>query len=206
MKRRRRGEKGRVHTFRPPGSQAWWVRYTINGVQHRRNTGHTDEAQALVFAANTARLVGLAQGESSLDEKQRLFEIAQGFLKDIHELEGKGASLGKDRNLPTVRHWFNRRLEEMTNGSDGDDRHLKPSSLARIENVHGRWLAHLEGLPVPLADAPINRISPDEVKSFLTESRKQGLSGATRRYGCRSGCAGRGSPQAGTRFCVTGLR
>jgi integrase len=166
----------------PPRSQTWWIRYTINGVQHRRNTGHTDEAQALVFAANTARLVGLAQGESSLDEKQRLFSIAEGLLKDIRELEGKGESLGRDKNLPTVRQWFDRRLEEMKNGSDGDDRHLKASSLARIENVHGRWLAHLEGLPVPLADAPMNRISPDEVRSFLAESKKQGLSGATRRY------------------------
>jgi len=158
------------------------VRYTINGVQHRRNTGHTDEAQALVFAANTARLVGLAQGESTLDEKQRLFEIAQGLLKDIHELEGKGESLGRDRNLPTVRQWFDRRLNEMKNGSDGDDRHLRESTLARIKNAHDRWLAYLEGLPVNLADLPINRITPEDAKGFLAEGRNQGLSGSTRRY------------------------
>ncbi len=59
MKGRHRGEIGRVHTYMPPRSQTWWIRYTINGVQHHRNTGHTDEAQALVFAANTARPVGL---------------------------------------------------------------------------------------------------------------------------------------------------
>jgi integrase len=127
-------------------------------------------------------MVGLAQSDSPLDEKQRLFEIAHGLLQDIRELEGKAESLGKDRNLPTVRQWFNRRLDEVKTGSDGDDRHLKASSLARIENVHGRWLAHLEGLPVNLADSPLNRIGPDEVRSFLSAGKLQGLSGATRHY------------------------
>jgi hypothetical protein len=64
----------------------WWVRYTIDGGQHRRNSGHSDETQALIFAATTARMVGLAQSDSSLDEKQRLFEISQGLLKDRRDL------------------------------------------------------------------------------------------------------------------------
>lgn len=123
-----------VHVYMPPRGKTWWIRYTLDGVQHRTSAGHTDESEARVFAATTAHMVGLAQDESFLDEKQRLFEVAHGLLKDIRELEGKAESPGKDRNLPTVRQWFNRRLDEMKNGSDGDD---CPPSVAIAHGLHG---------------------------------------------------------------------
>ena len=90
MKRRRRGENGAVHVYRPPGSQTWWVRYTIDGAQHRRNSGHADEAQARIYAATVARMVGMASSES-LDEQRRLLEIARG----VRSLEGNVERLGQ---------------------------------------------------------------------------------------------------------------
>jgi len=180
MKRKRR-ENHTVHTYLPPKSHVWWIRYTHDGKQHRLNTGFADEGQARIFAAKTARMLGMATSES-LDEKKRLLEIAEDLIKGIRELEGKGESLGMDKNLPSVRQWFNRRLDEMSNGADGDDRHVKQSSLLRIQNVHDRWLNYLEKLPLNLADSPISRVGPDEVKGFLADGKKQGLSGSTRRY------------------------
>lgn len=178
--KRRRSNNGRANIYKPPGGQTWWVRYTINGVQKRRNTGHTDESQARIFAATTARMVGLAQSES-LDEKQRLLEIATDLVKGIRELDAKSASLVREK-MPTVRQWFTRHFDEIKNGTNGDDRHLKPGSVQRIQTVHDSWLTHLDGLPVKLADTPLNRIGPDEVKGFLAVAKQLGFSGSTRRY------------------------
>jgi hypothetical protein len=181
MKRRRRGDNGGVHVYKPPGAQTFWIRYQQDGVQRRRNTGHSDESQARIFAATAARMVGLAQSES-LDQQRKLLEIAEELIRSVRGLEGNVERLGRDRIVPSVRQWFNSTLEEMTNGANGDDRHLKDSSIERIQNVHDCWLQYLAGLQVNLADAPVNRIGPDEVRGFLAMKKAEGFSGSTRRY------------------------
>jgi hypothetical protein len=114
--KRRRGEKGGVQIYKPPGGQTWWIRYTKDGRQHRRNTGHVEEGQARIFAATVERMLGFAQS-GSLDEKQRLLEIAEELIGEIRDLKGKTVQLGKDRNVPTVREWFTRLADEQKNVS-----------------------------------------------------------------------------------------
>src|SRR5436853_2712045 len=75
MKRRRRGDNGGVHVYKPPRARTFWIRYAQDGVQRRRNTGLANESQARIFAATAARMIGLAQCES-LDEQRKLLEIA----------------------------------------------------------------------------------------------------------------------------------
>ena len=77
--------------------------------------------------------------------------------------------------MPTVCEWFTRLTDGFRNGANGDDRHLKASSLARIQNVHDKWLRYLERLEVNLADAPLNRIGPDEVQGFLAAGKVHGV-------------------------------
>jgi integrase len=126
-------------------------------------------------------MVGLAQSES-LDEQRKLLEIAEELIKGIRGLEGNVEQLGRHGVMPTVREWFDRTLEEMTNGANGDDRQLKAASVERIQNVHNHWLQYLAGLQVNLADAPLPRIGPDEVRGYLAMKKAAGFSGSTRRY------------------------
>jgi len=178
MKRRRRGSNGGVHLFQPPKSKVWWIRYTQGGVQKRCSTGHLDESRARIYAANVARMVGLATSDD-IEEKRKLLEICDGLIKSIRELESSSVT---EKNLPTVRQWFEQNLDELTGGRNGDDRQVKESSIQRIKNVHDGWLKHLSSLPMPMADATINRIGPDEVKGFLAGLKAEGFSGKTRLF------------------------
>jgi len=181
MKRQRRGKKGETHLFRPDGSKTWWIRYTANGKRHRTNTGKTDEADARVYAANVSRMVGLANSDN-LDEKRRLLEIVRELISEIPELESEAAHITPARHVPTVREWFKRELDAMRQNGGGDDRQVKAVSAARVEQVVEDFLDYLKALPVNLADAPLNRIGPDDVSGFLTEYKSKGYSGASRKF------------------------
>jgi len=45
-----------------------------------------------------------------------------------------------NKNMPTVRHWFMRYLDEIEDGTNSDDRHLKKSRLERIKTVYDSCL------------------------------------------------------------------
>ncbi len=179
MKRERRGKKGEVHLFQPSGSTAWWVRYTANGKRHRRNTGKADEGEARIFAANVARMVGLASSDD-LEEKRRLLEIVRELVQEIPELESEAAHVTPVKHLPTAREWFKRELDAMRQNSSGDDRHLKAVSVARVEQVVDDFLVYLKAQAVNLADAPLNRVGSDDVGGFLSDYKAKGYSGASR--------------------------
>jgi integrase len=181
MNRQRRGKKGEVHLFQPSGSATWWIRYTANGKRHRTNTGKDNEGEARIFAANVARMVGLANSDS-LDEKRRLLEIAQELVREIPELESEAAHTTPTKHLPTAREWFKRELDAMRQNGSGDDRHLKAVSVARVGQVVDDFLAYLQAQPVNLADAPLNRVGPDDVGGFLSDYKAKGYSGASRKF------------------------
>jgi len=134
MKRQRRGKKGEVHIFRPTGSATFWIRYTANGKRQRYNTGKDDEGEARIFAANVARMVGLANS-GTLDEKRRLLEIVRELVRGIPELESEAAHTIPAEHLPTVREWIKRELEAMRKNTSGDDRQVKTVSVARVGQV-----------------------------------------------------------------------
>jgi integrase len=181
MKRQRRGKKGEVHLFQPNGSASWWVRYTANGKRHRRNTGKADEGEARIFAANVARMVGLANSDN-LDEKRRLLEIIRELVREIPELESEAAHVTPTKHLPTAREWFKRELDAMRQNSSGDDRHVKAVSVTRVEQVVDDFLDYLKAQAVNLADAPLSRIGPDDVGGFLSDYKAKGYSGASRKF------------------------
>lgn len=181
MKAQKRRKKGEVHVFQPAGSTAYWVRYTVNGVRKRQNTGKTSEAEARIFAAQVGRMVGLANSDN-LDEKRRLLEICRELLRDMPELETEAAHLTATKNLPTVREWFTRELDAMRHNTTGDDRELKAASITRVGQVVEDFIAYLKAQPVNLADAPLNRIGPDDVKGFLTDLKGKGYSGKSRLF------------------------
>lgn len=181
MKRQRRGKKGEVHLFQPRGSASWWIRYTANGRQYRRNTGKTSEGEARIFGANVARMVGLANSDN-LDEKRRLLVIVRELVREIPELESEAAHITPIKHLPTVREWFKRELDAMRQNTGGDDRQLKAVSVARIGQVVDDFLAYLKAQGVNLADAPLNRVGPDDVGGFLSDYKAKGYSGASRKF------------------------
>jgi integrase len=155
------------------------VRYTVNGKRKRKNTGKATEAEARIFAAQVSRMVGLASSDS-LEEKRRLLEIASELLRNIPGLDTEVTHLTAAKNLPTVREWFTRELDAMRQNTDGDDRELKATSIARVGHLVKDFLAYLKAQPVNLADAPLNRIGPDEVKGFLSDYKAKGYSGKSR--------------------------
>ena len=181
MKRQRRGKKGEVHLFQPDGSTAWWIRYTSNGKKHRHNTGKTSEGDARIFAANVARMVGLANSDS-LDEKRRLLEIVGELVREIPELESEAVHVTPAKHVPTVREWFKRELDAMRQNGSGDDRQLKAVSVARVEQVVEDFLEYLKALPVNMGDAQLNRVGPDDVSGFLAHYKSKGYSGASRKF------------------------
>jgi hypothetical protein len=162
MNRQRRGKKGEVHLYQPSGSATCWIRYTANGKRHRTNTGKYNEGEARIFAANVARMVGLANSDG-LDEKRRLLEIVRELVGVIPELESEAAHVTPEKHLPSTREWFKRELGAMRQNGSGDDRHLKAVSIARVEQVVDDFLDYLKAQPVNLADAPLNRVGPDDV-------------------------------------------
>jgi len=181
MTAKRRGKRGEVHLYRPGRSATWWARYTANGKRYARNTGKTNEGEARIFAANIARMVGLANSDA-LDEKRRLLEIIRELVKEIPELESDAAHVIPVKHLPTVREWFTRELDAMRQNASGDDRQLKAVSIARVGQVVDDFLAYLKAQPVNLADAPLNRVGPDDVSGFLAHYKGQGYAGASRKF------------------------
>ncbi len=181
MRAQKRGKKGEVHVYQPSGSASFWVRYTVNGKRQRQNTGKATEAEARIFAAQVGRMVGLASSDN-LDEKRRLLEIARELLRELPELETEAAHLTATKNLPTVREWFTRELDAMRHNTSGDDRELKAVSIARVGQVVEDFIAHLAAQQVNLADAPLNRIGPDDVKGFLSDYKGKGYSGKSRLF------------------------
>jgi integrase len=181
MRAQKRRKKGEVHVYKPTGSATFWLRYTVNGKRHRRNTGKASEAEARILAAQVGRMVGLANSET-LDEKRRLLEIARELLLEIPELETEATHLTASKNLPTVRAWFTSELDAMRQNAGGDDRRVKAVSVRRVGQVLDDFLAYLKAQPVNLADAPLNRIGPDDVGQFLADYKAKGYSGASRKF------------------------
>jgi len=181
MKRQRRGKKGEVHPYQPRGSATWWIRYTANGKRYRRNTGKVNEGEARIFGANVARMVGLASSDG-LDEKRRLLEIVRELVRDIPELESEATHVMPAKHFPTAREWFKRELDTMRQNGSGDDRQLKETSVARVEQVIDDFLEYLRAQPVDLADAPINRVGAADVSGFLVHYKTKGYSGASRKF------------------------
>jgi integrase len=177
----KRGRKGEVHLFRPTRSDTFWVRYTVNGERHRRNTGKESEADARIFAAQVARAVGLANSDD-LDEKRRLLEICRELMQDIPELEAAAAQLTATRHLPTTRAWFDRELGSMRQNRSGDDRQLKAATIARVAQVLNDFLAFLKAQPMNLSDEPLSRIAPDDIRGFLADYKAKGYSGSSRKF------------------------
>ncbi len=180
MKTKRRGRKGEVSLFKPPGGTTWWIRYSTNGKQHRTNTGHTNEAEARIFAANVARMTGLANSDD-LDEKRRLLDICREIIASIPELEAEAALVGR-AELPTTRDWFTRELDAMRNNTAGDDRAVKATSVDRVRQVIDDFLAFLATQPVNLADVAINRVGPADINGFLSDYKAKGYSGSSRKF------------------------
>ena len=181
MRAQKRGKKGEVHVYQPSGSATFWVRYTVNGKRQRQNTGKATEAEARIFAAQVGRMVGLSSSDN-LDEKRRLLEIARELLRELPELETEAAHLTATKNLPTVREWFTRELDAMRHNTSGDDRELKAVSITRVGQVVKDFIAYLAAQHVNLADAPLNRVGPDDVKGFLSDYKGKGYSGKSRLF------------------------
>jgi len=181
MTAKRRGKKGEVNVYRPSGSATWWARYTASGRRYRKNTGKDNEGEARIFAANIARMVGLANSDS-LDEKRRLLEIIRELVKAIPELESDAARVTPTKHLPTVRAWFTREVDAMRQNGSGDDRQMKAVSIARVGHVVDDFLDYLKAQDVNLADAPLNRVGPEDVSGFLSHYKAKGYSGSSRKF------------------------
>lgn len=126
-------------------------------------------------------MVGLASGED-LEQKRALIEILRQLLAEIPELEAEAALMMSDKQMPTVTDWFNREIQQMESGDNGDDRNLKQASISRIKQVYQDWLKYLGGLPLNLAKAAINRVGPEEVNGFLAHYKSEGFSGTSRKF------------------------
>ena len=182
MKRERRSQNGEVTLFQPEGAKTWWCRYTVQGKQSRQNTGCADKDDARNFAANVARMVGLANSKD-LDQQRRLLTILQDLIGKLPELRAEAAGKLSTGDLPTVRVWFNRELTEMANPpAFTRKKAVKPSSVNRQRQIFDDWFTYLDKLPVPMADATLDRITPVVVRGFLEQLKTEGLAGKSLKF------------------------
>jgi hypothetical protein len=126
-------------------------------------------------------MVGLTTSHG-LDEKRRLLEIARDLLREIPDLEAEAAHFTATKDLPTTKQWFTGELDAMRHNTSGDDRNVKAMSVRRVSRVVNDFLAHLSAQSVNLAEAPFNRIGPDDVGQFLADYKAKGYSGASRKF------------------------